>query len=374
MRWLSLIAATIASFAPGGGAVFRAPSAGMAPTIPVGGRVVAAVGAYDHDAVRRGDIVLVHPPRAVGDDNPCGDAPRVPAAMCAHMLGDRLLTQVSWIERVVGLPGDRLSLVGGRLMRNGRPAREPFIAACSGDDGACDFPATITVPDGRYFVLGDNRTGSDDSRFWGAVPRAALFARVDGCRPQPPVGCPSRAFVPAPAPRPHRAVERLRVPSQGMAPTLDIGDHVLANHRAYDHAAPQLGDIVVFRPPASAESDDPCPHQPDGQMCGRSPAKLVHVRFIKRIVGLPGDRLSMRHGRLIRNGTPMSEPYIAACTGFGCDFPRPMTVPPDQYYVLGDNRGASDDSRFWGPVPRRAIVARVDRCIPQPRIGCPRRR
>jgi signal peptidase I len=70
----------------------------------------------------------------------------------------------------------------------------------------------------------------------------------------------------------------------------------------------------------------------------------------------------------------MSEPYIAPCAGLGCDFPRPMTVPPGTYYMLGDNRGASDDSRFWGPVPGRAIVARVDRCIPQPRIGCPRRR
>jgi signal peptidase I len=293
--------------------------------------------------------------------------------MCAHMLGDGLLTHVTWIKRVVGLLGDRLSLIDGHLVRNGRRVSEPFIAACDRSDSLCDFPSTITVPDDRYFLLGDNRGGSDDSRFWGPVPRPALFARVEGCRPQPAAGCPSRAFVPAPPPKPHRPIERLREPSESMAPTLQVGGHVVANHRAYDREAPQLGDIVIFRPPASAESDDPCPHQPDGQMCARSRPKLAHVLFIKRIVGLPGDRLSMRHGRVIRNGTALSEPYIADCPGLGCDFPRPMTVPPGHYYLLGDNRGASDDSRFWGPVRADAIVARVDRCIPQPRIGCPRR-
>jgi signal peptidase I len=372
MKLASLIAAIVAASAPGGGTLFRTPSEGMVPTIPVGGRVVATVGAYDHDPVRRGDVVLVHPPSAVADDNACGDATRDPAAMCAQMLGDGLLTRVTWVKRVVGLPGDRLSLAGGHLVRNGRRVREPYIAACGQDDSDCDFPATITVPEDRYFLLGDNRGASDDSRFWGAVPRAALYARVEGCRPQPKAGCPSRAFVPPPPPKP--PIERFRVPSESMAPTLQVGAHVLANHRAYAHAAPQLGDIVIFRPPASAESEHPCPHQPEGQMCARWRPKLTKVLFIKRIVGAPGDRLSMRHGRLIRNGAPMSEPYIAPCAGLGCDFPRPMTVPPGTYYMLGDNRGASDDSRFWGPVPARAIVARVDRCIPQPRIGCPRRR
>jgi signal peptidase I len=107
---------------------------------------------------------------------------------------------------------------------------------------------------------------------------------------------------------------------------------------------------------------------------GRSRPQLADVRFIKRIVGLPGDRLSVRHGRVIRNGKQVRGPYISECEGIGCEFPRTIAVPKGQYFVLGDNRGASDDSRWWGPVRREALLAHVDRCMPQPKIGSPRGR
>jgi signal peptidase I len=86
------------------------------------------------------------------------------------------------------------------------------------------------------------------------------------------------------------------------------------------------------------------------------------VLYIKRIVGLPGDRLSLRRGRLFRNGQPVDEPYAAPCDHRRlCRFPRTITVPRGRYYLMGDNRGENLDSRVWGPVPRRALAGRVER-------------
>ena len=87
--------------------------------------------------------------------------------------------------------------------------------------------------------------------------------------------------------------------------------------------------------------------------------------FVKRIVAGPGDELQMRHGRLMRNGEVQGETYILACDSLrhpphaACTFPRPITIPPDHYFVLGDNRERSNHSRFWGPVPRAWIIGRV---------------
>jgi signal peptidase I len=66
---------------------------------------------------------------------------------------------------------------------------------------------------------------------------------------------------------------------------------------------------------------------------------------------------------VIRNGERQAEPYVAACGADGeCNFPKPIRVPPGEYYLLGDNRGVSDDSRFWGPVPSAWIIGTVVRC------------
>jgi len=72
---------------------------------------------------------------------------------------------------------------------------------------------------------------------------------------------------------------------------------------------------------------------------------------------------------VVRNGRALYEPFAHSCADF-CDFPRPITVPSGSYYALGDNRGASFDSRFWGPVPRKAVLARVDDCAPVIRLFC----
>jgi signal peptidase I len=75
------------------------------------------------------------------------------------------------------------------------------------------------------------------------------------------------------------------------------------------------------------------------------------------VVGLPGDTIYIRNGHVIRNGVAERDPYIAQCDGGeGCNFLSPIKIPPGDYFMMGDNRGESDDSRFWGPVPKKWII------------------
>ena len=90
----------------------------------------------------------------------------------------------------------------------------------------------------------------------------------------------------------------------------------------------------------------------------RRPTHEADENFIKRVVAVPGDTLSIKNGIPIVNGEPFTGDWeIRPCRGIGgCDFPKPITIPPDHYFMMGDNRGASDDSRYWGPVPRDWII------------------
>ena len=154
-------------------------------------------------------------------------------------------------------------------------------------------------------------------------------------------------------------VKPYRIPSASMEPTLAIGQRVLVNRLGNRFSAPSVGDIVVFHPPAGAESGlgDQCGGQPpQGQVCMKETPQEGTTTFIKRVVAGPGDRIKLVHGTLWRNGKPVKEPYARPCTGGGCDFEREAVVPPDHWFMMGDNRGDSDDSRFWGPVPRKWII------------------
>jgi signal peptidase I len=154
------------------------------------------------------------------------------------------------------------------------------------------------------------------------------------------------------------------VPSEGMLPTLPIGSTALVDHAAYRHAKPAVGDVVVFHPPAGVGAVTECGKRPPkGQACAIATRRTSTAKFIKRIVAKPGDRIAIRNGRVVRNGKRAQEPFITPCDG-GCDFPRTFTVAAGRYYVLGDNRGASDDSRYWGPVAASAIVGRTGRVFP----------
>src|SRR3954451_4581384 len=171
-------------------------------------------------------------------------------------------------------------------------------------------------------------------------------------------------------------VKEYRARSQSMAPTVGTNETVMANFAAYRRRAPRLGDVVVVQAPLeSASGTAECRKAPPaGQMCALPPGSLGDVRYIRRIVGVPGDRLSLEHGHVVRNGRALDEPYAHPCVDDYCDFPKPITVPSGSYFALGDNRGESYDSRFSGPLPRRAVLARVDDCTPVIRLSCHARR
>jgi signal peptidase I len=154
-------------------------------------------------------------------------------------------------------------------------------------------------------------------------------------------------------------VKPYRIPSESMVPTLEIGQRVLVNRIGERFGDPDVGDIVVFHPPAGAEQDNTCGSgpPPEGQVCDEPTPEKADVNFIKRVVAGPGDRIAIDNGHVILNGRRQEEPFIRPCGGGSdCDFPREVTVPADHYFMMGDNRGASDDSRFWGPVPRDWII------------------
>ena len=90
------------------------------------------------------------------------------------------------------------------------------------------------------------------------------------------------------------------------------------------------------------------------------PDEVVNTNFIKRVVGLPGDRLSVRRGRVYIDGRLQKEPFIRPDAGCSiCNLPRPITIPKGEYYMMGDNRGESADSREWGPVPKKWFIGKA---------------
>jgi signal peptidase I len=147
-----------------------------------------------------------------------------------------------------------------------------------------------------------------------------------------------------------------------MEPTLDVGQRVLVNRLSYRLGGdPDIGDIVVFHPPQGAQTQK-CgverPERQPGEPCPLPTPEKADTNFIKRVVALPGDSLKILNGIPIVNGEPVTGDWeIRPCRGVGgCDFPNEITIPPDHYFMMGDNRGASDDSRYWGPVPRDWLI------------------
>jgi signal peptidase I len=155
-------------------------------------------------------------------------------------------------------------------------------------------------------------------------------------------------------------IKPYRIPSGSMEPTLKVNQRVLVNRITHRLGSdPKVGDIITFHPPEGADENPArCGTTPaDGQPCPAPTAERSSQTFIKRVVGVGGDRISVRDGHVIRNGQATRESFTAPCGGGqGCDLPRAVTVPKGDVFVMGDNRGASDDSRFWGPVPVKWVI------------------
>ena len=175
-------------------------------------------------------------------------------------------------------------------------------------------------------------------------------------------------------------VQAFKIPTGSMENTLLIGDHLLVNKFAFarqvgalrhlePYREPQRGDVLVFKFPGSGEeAQEPGEH------------------FVKRVIGVPGDRIRVIHRQVFRNGQPLSEPYVhhdyPGEVRPADDFPPPsaaylsgattewagsiesyvedgdLVVPPGEFFVMGDNREHSWDSRFWGFVPRELVSGR----------------
>ena len=147
-------------------------------------------------------------------------------------------------------------------------------------------------------------------------------------------------------------VQTFFIPSGSMEPTLQIGDRILVNKLAYDLHGVDRGDIVVFsRPPA--------------ENCGGPEVNDL----VKRVIGLPGETISLADGDVYIDGKRLSEPWLPpqeqGVTSPGPE-PRdynlvqPFHIPTNDYFVMGDNRTDSCDSRYWGPIPKSLIVGKVD--------------
>jgi signal peptidase I len=135
-----------------------------------------------------------------------------------------------------------------------------------------------------------------------------------------------------------------------------------------DVNGPHVAEIMVFHPPKGAEQEicGPAPHRVtlDGAPCSQPvPEEDTGVNFIKRIVAGPGDEIYVGEGHAYlrepgkKTFVREHDPYIKECSGVReCNFPTPIKILPGHWFMMGDNRGESDDSRFWGPVPTSWII------------------
>jgi signal peptidase I len=125
---------------------------------------------------------------------------------------------------------------------------------------------------------------------------------------------------------------RIRVDGESMLPSLRTGEFVVVNRLAYKLGEPGHGDVIVFKFPRDPEQE-----------------------YIKRVIGLPGDKVSVTHGRVMINDQVMEEAYIAAQPGYQGEW----NVPQGTVFVLGDNRNNSSDSHNWGMVPFEDIIGKA---------------
>ena len=125
------------------------------------------------------------------------------------------------------------------------------------------------------------------------------------------------------------------VPTGSMLPTIQLQDRLIVDRIIYRFDVVHRGDIIVFTAPEAAQEDKD---------------------LVKRVIGLPGDKLEVIQGRIYIDDKVLNEPYVEAPADYNYG---PVTIPPDSYFMLGDNRRYSKDSHVWGYVPSDNILGRV---------------
>lgn len=153
------------------------------------------------------------------------------------------------------------------------------------------------------------------------------------------------------------------IPSESMVPTLVKKDRIVVSHITNFFQEPKRGDVWVFYPPMTELKDTPIAifERLTGFFC-------KDVAYIKRIVGMPGDKIEIKREEsgkysVLVNDSPLDEPYIQDAYDYiPCTYEMycgPFVVPEGEYFMLGDNRGNSQDSRFWGFLPKDRLIGRA---------------
>lgn len=176
--------------------------------------------------------------------------------------------------------------------------------------GSCVALATVLLPDGSHLAAG----------WLGVIAQAQIVPSLEN----------PEAF--------RKAFEARYIPSGAMLPTLQINDRLLVDKQIYQSQAPKRGDIVVFQPTQALRQQN------------------FQTAFIKRIIGLPGETVEIKNGKVFVNNRPLVEKYIAEPPRYRYGA---VKVPANAYFMLGDNRNNSYDSHYWGFVPRSLIIGKA---------------
>jgi signal peptidase I len=233
----------------------------------------------------------------------------------------------------------------------------PPIPGPASQAGAWGAHGEVELPESRVDRFGEGsggRRGRGRARagFWAEVPVLVVAAVV--------LAVLVKGFL----------VQAFYIPSRSMEPTLDVGDRVVVNRLSYRFGAPQRGQVVVFLRRTGDRAAAPrnalsWARRAVAQGFGGAPPGSEDL--IKRVVAGPGDVVQGSQGRVWVNGRALNEPYLRKGS-FTSDF-GPVKVPPGHYWVMGDNREDSSDSRVFGPIPQSSLVGRAVGTIwPPPRL------